>query len=159
MLAGLVFSLSAAAGGAPAPQQPFETLQGNTASLADYRGQMVVLNLWATWCSPCLIEIPHLVDLQPRIEPKGATIIGLALDSGSARAIDHFWRNTLDIEPNYPLWMGTVEQAAELFGAHTFPQTLLIDRHGRVRERLVGLQTEDDLWQALLPYLQTAPET
>ncbi len=135
------------------PDVAFGNIDGQTESLNDYRGRVVVLNLWATWCSPCLVEIPHLVQLQSELDPDEATLIGLALDSGRAEAIRRFWTGTLNIEPNYPLWLGTVEQAEELFEARTFPTTLIIDRDGRVRERLLGLQTRQDLIDALDPYL------
>lgn len=127
----------------------FETVDGGVASLSDYHGRVVILNLWAVWCSPCLMEIPHLVALQDELDAAGATVIGLAIDSGSASAIARFWQRRLDMEPNFPLWMGTVEQARERFNARIFPTTLIIDRKGQVRQTLVGLQALDDFRQAL----------
>lgn len=127
----------------------FETLDGQYASLTDYRGQIVVLNLWAVWCSPCLIEIPHLVALQDSLTEGDATIIGLSIDSGSAAAIQRFWTRRLQIEPNYPLWLGTVEQARDYFNARTYPTTLIIDRQGEIRQTLIGLQTRTDLETAI----------
>lgn len=131
----------------------FATLDGGQASLSDFRGQVVVLNLWAVWCSPCIIEIPHLVQLQPALEAVDATVIGLAVDSGSAQAIRWFWTDRLEIEPVYPLWKTSVAEAGELFGARTYPTTLIIDREGQVREHLLGLQTREDLLEAVEPYL------
>jgi len=152
-MAWLVTGAAAAGPDSATPDTRFEALNGSMATLSEHRGTVVVLNFWATWCSPCLIEIPHLVDLHQRLLPLDATVIGLTLDSGDARIIKQFWRNRLEIEPNYPLWLATIEQAAELFNVHTFPQTLLIDRDGKVRKRLIGLQTEDELWAALQTYL------
>ena len=138
----------------PAPDVSFATLEeGSSASLEAFRGQVVVLNLWAVWCSPCIIEIPHLVRLQPELEDVGATVIGLAVDSGSAEAIRRFWTARLEIDPVYPLWKTTVAEAGELFGARTYPTTLIIDRQGRIREHLLGLQTRQDLLEAVAPYL------
>ena len=131
----------------------FDTLTGKTDSLSAYRGQVVVLNLWAVWCSPCIMEIPHLVRFQEDLEKVDATVIGLALDSGSAEAILGFWTNRLEIDPVYPLWKGSIEQATEHFDATTFPYTLVIDREGRIRERLLGMQTREDLAGAVEPYL------
>lgn len=127
----------------------FATLDAKTAALVDYRGQIVVLNLWAVWCSPCLIEIPHLVALQDSLEAGDATVIGLSIDSGSASAIQRFWQRRLQIEPNYPLWLATAEQARELFDARTYPTTLIIDREGKLRQTLIGLQTKADLLTAI----------
>ena len=153
----LILSLSAAPLKAevnePATGAAFATLNGEQASLADFRGQVVVLNLWAVWCSPCIIEIPHLVRLQPEFETVDATVIGLAVDSGSAQAIRWFWTDRLEIEPVYPLWKGTVTEVGELFDASTYPTTLIIDREGRIREHLLGLQTREELLAAIEPYL------
>ena len=134
---------------ASASDQHFESLDGRESTLANYRGQIVVLNLWAVWCSPCLIEIPHLVALQDSLEAGDATVIGLSIDSGSASAIQRFWQRRLQIEPNYPLWLATAEQARELFDARTYPTTLIIDREGKLRQTLIGLQTKADLLTAI----------
>ncbi|MCC5865442.1 MAG: TlpA family protein disulfide reductase [Wenzhouxiangella sp.] len=130
-------------------EKSFETLDGGTAALGDYHGQIVVLNLWAVWCSPCLIEIPHLVALQDSLEAADATVIGLSIDSGSPGAISRFWERRLQITPNYPLWLGTADQARQYFGARTYPTTLIIDRDGEVRQTLIGLQTKADLEAAI----------
>ncbi len=127
----------------------FQTLDGGSATLAEYRGRIVVLNLWAVWCSPCLIEIPHLVALQDGLEADQATVIGLAIDSGSSSAILRFWRRRLEIEPNYPLWLGSAELARALFDARIYPTTLIFDRNGSLHQTLIGLQTEADLRAAI----------
>lgn len=127
----------------------FESTDGQSVSLADYRGQVVVLNLWAIWCGPCIVEIPELVELQRRIEPHGATVIGLAADSGSADQILGFWQRRLDLEPSYPLWLTSMEQAKAHLGAKTIPLTLLIDREGVVRDRLLGAHDAETLMERL----------
>lgn len=131
----------------------FESTDGQRASLSDYRGQVIVLNLWATWCGPCIGEIPELVELQRRIQPLGATVIGLAADSGSAEQILAFWQRRLDLEPSYPLWLTSMEQANIHFGATTIPLTLLIDREGVVRDRLLGVHDAETLLERLQPLL------
>ena len=131
----------------------FESTDGQSVSLADYRGQVIVLNLWAIWCGPCIGEIPELVELQRRIEPHGATVIGLAADSGSAEQVLGFWQRRLDLEPSYPLWLTSMELAGTHFGATTIPLTLLIDREGVVRERLLGAHDAETLMERLQPLL------
>lgn len=130
-------------------QPVYESTDGASVSLTDYRGQVVVLNLWAIWCGPCIAEIPELVELQRRIEPHGATVVGLAADSGSADQVLRFWRRRLDLEPSYPLWMASMEQAKAHFGATTVPLTLLIDREGVVRDRLPGAHDAETLMQRI----------
>jgi len=131
----------------------FESVAGHGVSLADYRGQVVVLNLWAIWCGPCIAEIPELVELQRRIEPDGATVIGLAVDSGSADQVTAFWQRRLELEPSYPLWLGSMERADAHFQATTVPLTLLIDREGNVQDRLLGAHDAETLLEKLQPLL------
>jgi len=137
----------------PAPDVEFRTVEGSEASLAEYRGQVVLLNIWGTWCPPCIREIPHLVEVQDVIEPLGGTVIGLAVDSGSSEDIHAFWADRLELEPAYPLWMGTNREARRHFDAFGLPNTLIIDRDGVIRERFLGLVTRDLLLSELEPYL------
>lgn len=138
---------------APAPDVAFSTLAGAEDSLAGYRGQVVVLNIWGTWCPPCVHEIPHLVEVQREIEPRGGTVIGLAVDSGSSEDIHAFWEDRIELEPAYPIWLGTNREARRHFDAFGLPNTLIIDRDGIIRERFLGLVTREVLLEELEPYL------
>jgi thiol-disulfide isomerase/thioredoxin len=137
----------------PAPEVGFPTLAGGEDSLARYRGQVVLLNIWGTWCPPCVREIPHLVEVQGEIEPHGGTVIGLAVDSGTSGDIHDFWQNRIELEPAYPIWMGTNREARRHFDAFGLPNTLIIDRDGIIRERFLGLVTREMLMEELEPYL------
>lgn len=134
----------------PAAVVDFPTLDGDTASLEDYRGKVVVLNLWGTWCPPCRHEIPHLVDLQERIEPRGGTVVGLAVDSGSPSSIRSFVE---EFGINYPIWYARGQRVVGHYDAMGYPTTLLIDREGVIRERYLGPQTTESLLEDLEPYL------
>lgn len=135
----------------PAEVVDFATLQGDSASLEDYRGQVVLLNLWGTWCPPCRREIPDLVKLQERIEPRGGTVVGLAVDSGSPAEIRDFADS---FEINYPVWHARTRTVVEHYRAMGFPTTLLVDREGIIRERYIGPQTAEELLADLEPYLE-----
>lgn len=134
----------------PAATVPFRTLEGDTVTLEALRGRVVVLNLWGTWCPPCRREIPELVELQERIEPRGATIVGLAVDSGTPEEIRSFAR---EFGVNYPIWRGGTQEVVEHYRAVGFPTTLLIDREGIIRERYLGPQSADELMAGLEPFL------
>lgn len=136
-----------------APEVEFSTIGGTEASLADYRGTVVLLNIWGTWCPPCVREIPHLVEVQEEIGPRGGTVIGLAVESGTPEDIRRFWADRLELEPAYPLWMGTNREARRHFEAFGLPNTLIIDGDGIIRERFLGLVTRDMLLEAVEPYL------
>ena len=121
-----------------APDVEFRTAAGETASLADFEGQIVLLNFWGSWCPPCLIEIPHLIEVQETLEGLGGTIIGPAVDSGGG---DDVLRFAEEKGINYPVWMSDYETAVGKFGAAGYPFTLLIDREGIIRKRYLGPQT------------------
>ena len=116
----------------------FETLDGGSKMLADYRGQIVLLNFWGTWCPPCIYEIPELVQLQPVLEEMGGTVIGPAVDSGSSEAIEEY---ATELGINYPIFKSYTNQAVGTFAAAGYPYTLLIDREGVIRKTYLGPQT------------------
>lgn len=120
----------------------FETLDGGAKRLDDYRGQIVLLNFWGTWCPPCIREIPELVRLQPLLEEMGATVIGPAVDSGSSEAIREF---VARFSVNYPIFKSNTNQAVGSFAAAGYPYTLLIDREGVIRKTYLGPQTFQNL--------------
>lgn len=126
----------------PAPSAVFETLDGDTVRLSDYRGRIVLLNFWGTWCPPCVREIPELVKLQPRLEELGATVLGPAVDSGSTENIRKF---LADYGVNYPIVKGKNDVAVGDFQAMGYPSTFLIDADGVIRKRYLGPQTAEGL--------------
>lgn len=134
----------------PADTGRFATLDGDSASLRDLSGRAVVLNLWGTWCPPCVREIPHLVDLQDEIEPRGGTVIGLAVASGSPEQIRRFLQR---FSVDYPVWTAGTGEVVERFQATGFPTTYIVDRRGIIRERFLGPQSAARLLEALEPYL------
>jgi len=125
-----------------APAAAFETLAGEDVRLADYRGGIVLLNFWGTWCPPCVREMPELVALQPELVALGGTVLAPAVDSGSRENIQAFLD---DFGVNYPIVIGSGSQAVGDFGAIGYPFTLLIDAEGVIRRRYLGPQTADVL--------------
>ena len=122
----------------PAPDVEFRTVEGGVARLSDYAGQIVLLNFWGTWCPPCLVEIPHLIEVQEVLLELGGTIVGPAVGSGSGEAVLRFG---LDRGINYPLWLSDYDTAVGRFGAAGYPFTLLIDGDGIIRRQYLGPQT------------------
>ncbi len=116
-------------------------LDGRRASLADHRGQVVVLDFYATYCPPCREEIPHLVKLQRRYGPQGFKVIGLNVGGEEDQAKVADYVKELDIQ--YQL-ANPDEEVVDMFlaGVSDIPQTFVIDRGGRVVERLVGFNAE-----------------
>jgi thiol-disulfide isomerase/thioredoxin len=109
-------------------------LNGRNLELSTYRGKVVLLDFWATWCGPCRIEIPGFVGLQDRYREEGLAVIGISLDDGP-EPVREFYR---EFKMNYPVAMGD-DKVSELFGGILgLPTTFLIGRDGRIYAKHVG---------------------
>ena len=117
----------------PAPPLEMTALDGETVRLDDLRGQVVVLNVWATWCPPCRVETPGFVDLQDAFEGE-VQFLGLSTDADVADVR----RFAAQMGVNYPLLVGP-NRAGDGYHVPALPTTFLIDRDGRVRFRHEGL--------------------
>ena len=122
----------------PVPDVEFRTAEGGVARLSDYGGQIVLLNFWGTWCPPCLVEIPHLIEVQQVLSDLGGTVVGPAVGSGRGEDVLRFARER---GINYPLWLSDYDTAVGKFGAAGYPFTLLIDGDGFIRRQYLGPQT------------------
>ncbi len=124
-----------ASGGHPfAPNFSLSDLSGQTLTLDDYKGKVVMLDFWATWCGPCRIEIPEFVELQKRYRDQGLAVIGISMDD-SPEPVKEFYAQ---FKMNYPVAVGD-EKLAELYGGILgLPTTMLIGRDGRIYAKHVG---------------------
>jgi cytochrome c biogenesis protein CcmG/thiol:disulfide interchange protein DsbE len=114
--------------------------QGAPIHLSSHRGRVVVLNFWATWCGPCLAEIPLLNDLQARYGSQGVDVIGVSVDEGGWPVVAPF-ADKLKIA--YPLALSNDEVAAAFGGLSEVPATFVIDREGRIVIKRVGVLSEE----------------
>ena len=116
----------------PAPDFTLRDLKGNQVSLSDFRGQPVVLNFWATWCSPCRVEIPHLEALYTKYKDQGLVVIGMNTETDYMK-VKHF----AEPQISYTVLLdgGTQAQGYDVSG---IPCTYYIDRKGIIRHRSVG---------------------
>lgn len=120
----------------PAPEETWEDGQGNTLSLADYRGRVVLVNFWATWCGPCVHEMPTLDNLQAELGPDGLVVLTVSEDRGGAKVVAPFMaENKLD---NLGIHLDPSGEFARAFNVRGLPTTLLIDRDGRMVGGLEG---------------------
>ncbi len=105
-----------------------------TVKLSDLRGQVVVLNFWATWCAPCVEEMPSLVEMQRRMKGKGVTVLGVSVDvdqSAYKQFIKEHNVNLLTVrDPG--------QKSSGLYGTFKFPETYVIDRNGVMRRKFIG---------------------
>lgn len=128
-----------AAGRKAAPDFELKDMNGKTIRLSDYRGQVVLLNFWATWCGPCKIEIPWFVEFQRTYKDRGFTVIGVSVDEDGWEAVRPFLASR---QVNYPVVVSTVEVEQKYGGVEALPVSFLIDRDGRIANTHVGLVTK-----------------
>ncbi len=117
-----------------APEFSLTGVNGERVSLSDYRGKVVLIDYWATWCAPCKIEIPKLVELQKKYAKDGLQVIGISMDDGP-EPVRGFVR---EFAINYPVAMGDVKVAEAYGGILGLPVAFLIDRKGHIYRKLVG---------------------
>ncbi|MFQ5690191.1 MAG: TlpA disulfide reductase family protein [Gemmatimonadota bacterium] len=134
----------------PASTVAFETLEGSTASVQDYRGRVVLLNFWATWCLPCRREIPELVRIQQQYSGRGATVIGVAVESGEPAEIREFLK---PYGADYPIWVSNTQKPLTHYNVIGYPFTLLIDGAGRIRKQYLGPQSFESLARDIESFL------
>ena len=124
-------------------------MDGSDVSLSKFKGKVILLNFWATWCPPCVNEIPELVKLQEKYAGKFA-IVGLSLDEDSAEVKKFYTANKI----NYPIAMGTAEIQATYGGIPSIPTTFIIDTEGNIVDKIVGGRSYEDFEAAIKPYLK-----
>jgi len=134
-IAGVLVYLFGSADTGPelAPQFTLQSLDGVDVSLGEYRGSVVILDFWATWCKPCMRTFPELHALQQAYADRGVVLLVVSLDKSAQRARDHLVEN--GFATDNVLW-GSLEEARgvkELFGVGGIPRTFVIDRAGYIR--------------------------
>ena len=118
----------------PAPDFSLTDLQGRKLNLADYRGKVILLDFWATWCVPCQTEIPRFIEWQKKYGDQGFQVIGISMDD-DARAARKFVKR---YKLNYPVVMGSEKLAKSYGGILGLPANLIVDREGRIVAKHVG---------------------
>ena len=119
---------------AAAPDFTVTDIQGKKLSLSAYRGKVVLLDFWATWCAPCLEEIPHFVDMQQKLGSQGFQALGISMDDGP-KPVQQFYA---DHKLNYPVAVGDAKLADSFGGILGLPVTFVINRDGQIRKKFVG---------------------
>lgn len=139
-----------------APDFALRDADGKLVRLSDYRGQVVLLNFWATWCGPCRLEIPWLMEFQREHKHRGLVVLGIAMDEDGWDVVKPFIER---LGVNYRILMGD-DTVAQLYGGiDSLPTTFLIDRQGRVASVHIGLTSKRSYERALAELLGIEQES
>jgi peroxiredoxin len=136
-----------------APDFQLQTIDGAALRLSEYRGKAVLLNFWATWCSPCREEIPWFIDFQKEYGPLGLQVVGISVDNGDPKEVTDFIRK---FGVNYPVLVGNDQVAAEYGGVEGLPTTIYIGRNGRITRFVEGLVGHHEMEQNIKQALATS---
>jgi len=136
LLAGFLFSVFAAGSlassglaGQPAPDFALKSSTGENLRLSEYRGDVVMINFWATWCGPCRQEMPLLDELYSRYQRVGFNLLGVNIDDDSSRAMAMI--NELGV--SFPVLFDASKEVSRLYEVDAMPVTIIVDREGNVR--------------------------
>jgi cytochrome c biogenesis protein CcmG/thiol:disulfide interchange protein DsbE len=141
ILAGLLLTILCGCYGGSRPPRiginaPDFTVQDSDRkiTLSEFHGQVVVLNFWATWCAPCVEEVPSLVEMQRRLKAKGVTVLAVSVDV-NGNAYKQFVK---DHNVNLLTVRDPGQKSSDLYGTFKFPETYVIDRNGVMRRKFIG---------------------
>ena len=137
-----------------APDFELRDASGKVVKLSDYRGKVVLLDFWATWCGPCNIEIPWFEEFQRTYRNRGFEVLGVSMDDDGWKAITPF---AAEKKINYRIVLGNDKTGDQYGGIEALPTTFMIDRDGRIAKTFVGLSDKKEFQDAIENLLE-APE-
>jgi len=141
--------------GEPAPEVSLKDLDGKDVTLAQYKGKVVLVNFWATWCDPCRVEIPWLIEMQQKYSARGFTVLGVAMDEEGRSVVAPFVnKERFDVNGskslmNYPILIGNDAAADKFGGLLGYPTSVLINRDGKQIKRITGLISYEEIAQGI----------
>jgi len=135
-----------------APDFALKDADGKTVRLSDYRGKVVLLDFWATWCGPCKFEIPWFMEFERKDKEKGLVVLGVSMDDDGWDAVKPFVHQ---VGINYRIVLGNAATADNYGGVEALPTTFLIDRDGKIAAVHVGLATKSEIEHGIEELLQT----
>jgi len=121
--------------GVPAPNFTFPGLDGKKVSLADFKGKVVLLNIWATWCAPCVAEMPSMEKLYQELKDEGFEILAVSVDESGAEAVSPFMEKH---KLSFPVLLDTRGEIKNLYQTTGIPESFIVDKNGIILEKIIG---------------------
>jgi len=134
----------------PAPAWKLTDVNGKLVNSEEFKGKVVVVDFWATWCPPCREEIPGYIQLVKKYGKDGLVIVGVSVDEGGPAVVKSYMTKA---GVNYPMVMANSEVAAAFGGVEVLPTTFLIDRNGQIRDRKEGSEATAEYEKKILAVL------
>jgi cytochrome c biogenesis protein CcmG/thiol:disulfide interchange protein DsbE len=140
--------------GKEAPDFELETLDGKKVRLSEFRGKAVALNFWATWCEPCKVEMPWMIEFQNKYRPEGLEVVGVAMEDTDKKDIEKFVK---DMGVNYLILLGKESVGDQYGGILGLPTTFYIGRDGKIVEQQAGLISKSEIEDHVKKALASGP--
>jgi cytochrome c biogenesis protein CcmG/thiol:disulfide interchange protein DsbE len=134
----------------PAPAFSLTDERGTPVTLAEYRGKVVLLNFWATWCGPCQIEIPWFIEFEQKYKDRDFAVLGVSFDDDGWKSVRPYIASH---KINYRIMIGTEKMSQLYGGVDSLPTTFIVDRQGRIAAQHVGLVDKSDYQNEILKLL------
>lgn len=134
----------------PTPAFSLKDTKGRAIRLSDYKGKVVLVNFWATWCAPCLAEMPELEKLQREYGKRGLQIVGVSHPTNKASEVIKAIKR---LRVSYPILLGDEETLSRFKVSDVLPVTVIVDRDGKVRGRILGILEPDEFEAQVKPLL------
>jgi peroxiredoxin len=136
-----------------APNFTLKDSDGRAVSLTDYKGKVVLLNFWATWCGPCKIEIPWFVEFEQKYKDRGFAVLGVSMDEDGWEVVKPYLAKS---KINYRILLGNDDVAKQYGGVESLPTTLVIDRTGTIHSKHEGLVSKSEYEKDIMALLGAA---
>jgi thiol-disulfide isomerase/thioredoxin len=140
----------ALAGGKPAPNFALKTAAGQTVELKQLAGKVVVVNFWATWCGPCRMEIPGMLEVYKKYKGKGLEIVGVSLDQKGWSVVTPYVEKT---KIDYPIVLGTEKVVGDYGNFQAIPTTFVVDKKGNIVGEHTGSMSKEAFEKMVAPFL------